>query len=149
VKLILLLLVLGVLGLVIAVAAGAITGGLGDPARNTPDPGLPGGPLTAADLNGVRFTPALRGYRMDQVDALLDRLRDQLAAAEAEQLPADPGPEQRTPEQYAPEQYAPEQYAPEQYAPEQYAPEQYAPEQYPPEQPVDREAGHPAGPVSG
>lgn len=83
-KLLLLLLVLVVVGLVVAVAAGSITGGLGDPARSTPDPGLPAGPLRAQDLEQVRFTPALRGYRMDQVDALLDRLRDQLAGAEEE-----------------------------------------------------------------
>lgn len=83
-KLLLLLLVLVVIGLVVAVAAGSITGGLGDPARSTPDPGLPAGPLRAEDLERVRFTPALRGYRMDQVDALLDRLRDQLAVAEEE-----------------------------------------------------------------
>jgi DivIVA domain-containing protein len=84
VKLLLLLLILGVLGMVIAVAAGSISGGLGDPAGSTPDPGLPPGPLTAADLERVRFAPALRGYRMDQVEALLDRLRDQLAQLEAE-----------------------------------------------------------------
>ena len=32
------------------------------------------GPLTAADLRRVRFSIALRGYRMSEVDALLDRL---------------------------------------------------------------------------
>jgi DivIVA domain-containing protein len=98
VKLLLLLLVLVVVGLVVAVAAGSITGGLGDPARSTPDPGLPPGTLTAQDLERVRFAPALRGYRMDQVDALLDRLREQLAVAEEQarrarlaRLVTDPG----------------------------------------------------------
>jgi DivIVA domain-containing protein len=38
------------------------------------------GPLTATDLRRLRFTTALRGYRMSEVDALLDRL-----AAELEQ----------------------------------------------------------------
>ncbi|MBO3129696.1 DivIVA domain-containing protein [Dermatophilus congolensis] len=33
------------------------------------------GPLTRADLDGVRFDTAVRGYRMDQVDALLERVR--------------------------------------------------------------------------
>ncbi|MDX6324354.1 MAG: hypothetical protein QOK15_708 [Nocardioidaceae bacterium] len=42
------------------------------------------GPLTAADLRRVRFTTALRGYRMAEVDALLDRL-----AAELEQRAED------------------------------------------------------------
>jgi DivIVA domain-containing protein len=32
------------------------------------------GPLTGADLRRVRFSIALRGYRMSEVDALLDRL---------------------------------------------------------------------------
>ena len=32
------------------------------------------GPLTAEDLATVRFTTAFRGYRMSEVDALLDRL---------------------------------------------------------------------------
>ena len=37
------------------------------------------GPLTAADLRSVRFTSAFRGYRMSEVDALLDRLADELS----------------------------------------------------------------------
>ena len=36
------------------------------------------GPLTGGDLRGVRFTTALRGYRMSEVDALLDRLATEL-----------------------------------------------------------------------
>jgi DivIVA domain-containing protein len=32
------------------------------------------GPLTPTDLRRVRFTTAFRGYRMSEVDALLDRL---------------------------------------------------------------------------
>src|SRR5512134_2802359 len=32
------------------------------------------GPLTGEDLRRVRFSIALRGYRMSEVDALLDRL---------------------------------------------------------------------------
>ncbi|MDZ5076338.1 DivIVA domain-containing protein [Nesterenkonia sp. HG001] len=35
-------------------------------------------PLSAADLRGIRLQPALRGYRMEQVDRLLDALADQL-----------------------------------------------------------------------
>lgn len=35
-------------------------------------------PLGARDLEQVRFTTALRGYRMDEVDALLARLQLQL-----------------------------------------------------------------------
>lgn len=40
-----------------------------------PDSLVPTGrPLRAEDLRGVRFSLAFRGYRMDEVDSLLDRL---------------------------------------------------------------------------
>jgi DivIVA domain-containing protein len=45
-----------------------------------PDAGVPAeGPLRAEDLRRVRFSLAVRGYRMSEVDALLDRLTTQLA----------------------------------------------------------------------
>lgn len=49
------------------------------------------GPLRSDDLKRVRFSLAFRGYRMSEVDALLDRLAAQLAetppAKEPDQLP--------------------------------------------------------------
>ena len=39
------------------------------------------GPVGAADLRRVRFSLAFRGYRMSEVDALLDRLAAQLETA--------------------------------------------------------------------
>jgi DivIVA domain-containing protein len=39
-------------------------------------------PVTAEDLRRVRFPLALRGYRMADVDALLDRLAQEREAAE-------------------------------------------------------------------
>src|SRR4051812_40981701 len=51
-----------------------------------------GGPLRVEDLRGVRFSLAFRGYRMSEVDALLDRVARELEDAEVE--PA-PGPEVR------------------------------------------------------
>jgi DivIVA domain-containing protein len=42
------------------------------------------GPLRADDLRRVRFSLALRGYRMSEVDALLDRLASQLEGAPGE-----------------------------------------------------------------
>ncbi len=46
-----------------------------------PDATVPAsGPLRADDLRRVRFSLALRGYRMAEVDALLDRLASQLEA---------------------------------------------------------------------
>lgn len=38
--------------------------------------------LAPADVDKVRFSLGLRGYRMDQVDEVLDRLRDELATKE-------------------------------------------------------------------
>lgn len=50
----------------------------------------PTGPLTAADLRRVRFPLALRGYRMAEVDALLDRLVAQLEPGPAAPARTDP-----------------------------------------------------------
>ncbi|HEX5860419.1 MAG TPA: DivIVA domain-containing protein [Nocardioides sp.] len=40
------------------------------------------GPLRGADLRRVRFSLAFRGYRMSEVDELLDRLASQLESSE-------------------------------------------------------------------
>lgn len=53
------------------------------------------GPLRSADLRRVRFSLALRGYRMADVDALLDRLARQLD--EADRSSAPPSEENDTP----------------------------------------------------
>lgn len=46
-----------------------------------PDTLVPGeGHLGAADLRRVRFPLAFRGYRMAEVDALLDRLAEEMEA---------------------------------------------------------------------
>jgi DivIVA domain-containing protein len=46
-------------------------------------------PLRGADLRTVRFSTAVRGYRMAEVDALLERLAEEREAAEAERAGAD------------------------------------------------------------
>lgn len=43
-----------------------------------PDATVPAGRIAPDDLRRVRFSLALRGYRMSEVDALLDRLAAQL-----------------------------------------------------------------------
>ena len=49
-----------------------------------PVPALPSDrPLTASDLQDVRFAVVTRGYSMPQVDALLDRVAGELAEARA------------------------------------------------------------------
>lgn len=77
-----------VLGLA-AVAASGRLGGLPSTVTDTPRPHVPTGRLTAEDLLDVRFAVVPRGYSMDQVDELLDRLARQLAAADGE-IVADP-----------------------------------------------------------
>lgn len=52
--------------------------GLAEPVANLPPVLLPHHP-TVDDVDRLRFSPAFRGYRMDQVDEVLDCLRDELA----------------------------------------------------------------------
>jgi DivIVA domain-containing protein len=57
----------------------AVAAGKGAPLMpeydDRPDADVPAtGPLSADDLRRVRFSLAFRGYRMSEVDALLDRL---------------------------------------------------------------------------
>ena len=67
---------------VAAMAATGRFGGLAETYDDRPDSRVPAdGPLTAEDLEAVRFTSALRGYRMSEVDALLDRLAAELRQA--------------------------------------------------------------------
>lgn len=44
------------------------------------------GPVSAEDLRRVRFPLAFRGYRMQEVDALLDRLATEREGAERPQV---------------------------------------------------------------
>ncbi|WP_310962347.1 DivIVA domain-containing protein [Nocardioides terrisoli] len=67
------------IGGVVVVAAGRGEG-LAPAQSDDPRPALPDHTLGAADLRAVRFSTALRGYRVEEVDALLRRL-----AAEMEQ----------------------------------------------------------------
>ena len=62
----------------IAVVASGRAGSMPPAYDDSPDVVLPEGPLGADDLRRVRFPLALRGYRMAEVDALLDRLATQL-----------------------------------------------------------------------
>lgn len=74
---------LGVIGVTAAVAAGRIRGGLSAPTSSLPPVELPAEPR-ADDVDHLRFAVGLRGYRMDQVDAVLDGLRDRIAAQDRE-----------------------------------------------------------------
>jgi DivIVA domain-containing protein len=85
-----------------AVVAGALTvglvvarvdGGLGRPTSGLAHVPLPPGrDLTAQDVSDLRFDVALRGYRMEQVDDVLDRLHAELAALRQALEPEAPEP---------------------------------------------------------
>ncbi|RKS72458.1 DivIVA domain-containing protein [Motilibacter peucedani] len=76
-----------VLLLVIVVAVALVAAGRGgsmaEVEPDSPPVGLPEGGLTGDDLLGVRFPSALRGYRMRDVDEVLDRLGAELDARDA------------------------------------------------------------------
>lgn len=79
--------------LVVGVTAALVSGRwsadpMADPVASTPDVGLPDR-FVAADVSHVRFDTALRGYRMDQVDDVVDRLQDRIAELETG---GSPGP---------------------------------------------------------
>lgn len=60
-----------------------LDGGFEQPPANLPPVLLPA-QAAPEDVDRVRFSLGLRGYRMDQVDQVLDDLRDQLASKQDE-----------------------------------------------------------------
>ncbi len=60
-----------------------LDGGFEQPPANLPPVLLPAD-AAPRDVDRVRFALGLRGYRMDQVDQVLDELRDQLSEARQE-----------------------------------------------------------------
>jgi len=83
---VLVLAVLLLAGLLFGVAAVAV--GHGSPLSETaPDrrsPVLPPDRVAPPDIDAVRFSMALRGYRMDEVDEVLDRLSTEISVRDAE-----------------------------------------------------------------
>ena len=87
-----------VFAILIVLALGAIAviaAGRGTPMSpaydDAPDSLVPqDGPITGEDLRRIRFPLAFRGYRMAEVDALLERLAEEREHAEAEPGPLDP-----------------------------------------------------------
>ena len=57
--------------------------GFDEPVASLPPVLLPADPKPS-DVDHIRFALGLRGYRMDQVDQVLDELRDHLAVKDAE-----------------------------------------------------------------
>jgi len=74
--------------LLVALTAAFVTGRLGgamaEPTSTAGFEGLPPGAVGTEQVAGLRFDQALRGYRMDQVDAVLERLAAELHARDEE-----------------------------------------------------------------
>ncbi|MEA4944247.1 MAG: DivIVA domain-containing protein [Propionicimonas sp.] len=79
-------LAVAVLG-VAAVAASGRLGELPSTVSSTPPPRLPQGLMTGDDVRRARFSVTLRGYSMQQVDELLDRVARQVDGVEPESAP--------------------------------------------------------------
>ena len=70
----LVLIVVLLIGLTTAAVLGKLGGFMADPTSSRSFGGLPPGPLAVDDLAHLRFDQALRGYRMDEVDGVIDAL---------------------------------------------------------------------------
>lgn len=71
----------------IAVVASGRGDTMADVYDDRPDVPVPAGrPLTADDLGAVRFNTGVRGYRMDEVDALLARLQAEMIEREGDDV---------------------------------------------------------------
>jgi DivIVA domain-containing protein len=71
------------LGVAAMVAAGGVGEMSSEPVYDTYRQQLPPGPLGAEDIRRARFGLALRGYAMNQVDDLLERLAREVAERDA------------------------------------------------------------------
>jgi DivIVA domain-containing protein len=65
-----------------AAVLGRVDGSLAEATTTSSHVPLPDDGLTPGDLDGLRFDTALRGYRMSQVDAVIDRLRREIVDLE-------------------------------------------------------------------
>jgi DivIVA domain-containing protein len=80
----LLLIVVLLIGLTAAAVMGRIGGFMAEPTSTHAFSGVPTGTLSAHDIENLHFAQAMRGYRMDQVDEVIDALSAQLRELESE-----------------------------------------------------------------
>ena len=73
-----------VLCFVVALILGLAGGGLGRGTTSLSHEPLPDGPIDDADFDDLVFDVGVRGYRMSQVDGVVDRLRRELREKDAE-----------------------------------------------------------------
>ena len=80
----LLLIVVLLIGLTTAAVMGRIGGFMAEPTSSHAFSGVPTGSLSADDIGQLHFDQGLRGYRMDQVDEVIDALSARLRELETE-----------------------------------------------------------------
>jgi DivIVA domain-containing protein len=83
------LIVVLLIGLTTAAVMGKIGGFMADPTSSRSFTGLPDGSLSADALAHLHFDQALRGYRMDQVDEVIDELSARLRELETQSSAGD------------------------------------------------------------
>ena len=79
-----LLVVVLLIGLTAALVTGRIGGAMAEPVSTSPFEGLAPGRVGPEEVVALHFDVGLRGYRMEQVDAVLDRLTEELRARDEE-----------------------------------------------------------------
>ena len=72
------------IGLTAAAVMGRIGGFMAPPTSSQAFSGLPAGSVASDQIGALRFDRGLRGYRMDQVDEVLDALGARLRELETE-----------------------------------------------------------------
>jgi DivIVA domain-containing protein len=83
-------------GLTAAAMLGKFGGDWSDPVSSRRQEQLPDGHLGRDDLLALRFDQGLRGYRMDQVDAVITRLTEELEDRDRQLASLRRGPEGRS-----------------------------------------------------
>lgn len=71
-----------IMAIAVAGSFNLFNGGMPASSESQPRPGLSEG-FSADDVPDLRFSTALRGYRMDEVDAALDALHERIVTLEA------------------------------------------------------------------
>jgi DivIVA domain-containing protein len=84
VNLFLVLIVILLIGLTAAAVMGKIGGFMADRTSSQCFSGVPAGPMSTENLVHLHFDQTLRGYRMDQVDKVIDALSARLGELESE-----------------------------------------------------------------
>jgi DivIVA domain-containing protein len=88
----LLLIVVLLIGLTTAAVMGRFSGFMAEPTSSHAFAGVPTGSLSEDGIMQVHFDQALRGYRMDQVDEVIEALGARLRELETEVASLAPSP---------------------------------------------------------